>query len=59
MMTAIEASFIIVSLKVNCLKSPTKNPSEKSAGIVLSPKMSITKAPDIGLPVLAAVTAKK
>ncbi len=57
--TAIEAIFIIKSLRELFLYIPTKNPRLNSAGIVLRPNSSMTTAPQIGLPVLAEVTAKK
>ena len=56
--TKIEAIFIKISLKFDCLKNPTKNPKKNSAGIVLRPKINITTAPQKALPVLAAVIAK-
>lgn len=46
-------------LKAVCLKRPTKNPREKRAGIVATPKINITNAPYSGSAVLAAVIAKK
>ncbi len=59
MITASAESFIIVLLMPLCLKIPTKNPSENSAGIVLSPNIPITIAPQNGLVVLAAMIANE
>ena len=58
-MTMIEAKFIMFFLSDPLLRSCVKNPRLKRAGIVLNPKINITSAPKRGLPVLAAVTAKK
>ena len=58
-MTANEASFVIICRNLSFLKSPTKKPRLNKAGIVLKPKINITKAPYRGLAVLAAVMAKK
>jgi len=55
----IDAKFIIFFLSEPLLRSCVKKPRLNRAGIVLSPKMNITSAPQRGLPVLAAVTAKK
>ena len=48
---------IIINYGFSFLNKPIKKPSEKSAGKVLRPKINITKAPQTGLPVLAAVIA--
>ena len=50
--------FVSFDFKFDCLNKPTKKPREKREGIVLSPNISITNAPQNALPVLAAVIAK-
>ena len=52
-------SRIIIFLNEDWLNIPTKNPSEKSAGMVLIPKINITNAPDKAPPVLVAIIAKE
>lgn len=54
-----EAKVIIVLRKDPFCIMPAKKPRLKRAGMVLRPKISITIAPQKGLNVLAAVTAKK
>ena len=44
-MTATEERLIIIFLKLVADASDDKNPSENIAGIVLIPKINITKAP--------------
>ncbi len=46
-------------LKLVADASDERKPRENIAGIVLTPKINITKAPYRGLAVLAAVIAKK
>ena len=46
---------MMIFLSEVCLKMETKNPIENSAGMVLSPKISITKAPKSGFALLAEV----
>ena len=53
------ASLIIKSRNLLCEKSPTNIPKPRSEGMVLSPKIAITTAPQKASPVLAAVIAKK
>ena len=54
-----EASFIIKILKEELFKKPATVPKENITGIVESPNISITTAPQNGLPVAAAEAAKK
>jgi len=50
----------IISFRIEPrLSSWVKKPKLNIAGMVLIPKINITTPPQIGLPVLAAVTAKK
>ena len=58
-MTATLERLIIMFLKLVAEAKEAKKPTPNIAGIVLIPKIAITKAPDIGLAVLAAVIAKK
>ena len=50
---------IMIFLNEDCLNIPTKKPKENRAGMVLTPKMNMTKAPESGLPVLVAMMAKE
>lgn len=53
------ASRIMIFLNEDCLNIPTKNPKENRAGMVLTPNINITNAPDRGLPVLVAIMANE
>jgi len=54
-----EASLIISRRKEELFKKPAIVPNPTITGMVESPKISITTAPQKGLPVAAADAAKK
>ena len=58
-MTATLDKLIIMFLKLVALASDARKPTPNIAGTVLRPKIAITKAPQSGSAVLAAVMAKK